>query len=245
MKIESNALAEHVSPSHYEKPGLIEKLRLFLNRNDNVLDAGCGRGIDAARLHSECGVRVVGFDTDLRALVEAKERGIDVVRADLDQGWPIRSGAIDAVLAVFVIHNVKDKRRFLSESARSLRAGGRLYILTASHEDIQRRWLNQFFPSLSKIDCERYPCTGAISEMISDHGMHIQSISGVVIGTEHLNASYLNLVQGRNWSSLRLLPDTEFAEGARRFSAFFVKHADGGQAINWPNSKTLVVAKKL
>lgn len=68
----------------------------FVGPEELVLDVGTGSGYVAARVAEETGAQVVGTDRNPHACRQARERGIEAVRADLVT--PFRDGVFDAVL---------------------------------------------------------------------------------------------------------------------------------------------------
>ncbi|USZ67963.1 class I SAM-dependent methyltransferase [Halorussus salilacus] len=63
---------------------------------DLALEVGTGSGYVAERVADETGLRVVGSDINPHACAQARERGVEAVRADLLD--PFRDDAFDAVL---------------------------------------------------------------------------------------------------------------------------------------------------
>lgn len=63
---------------------------------DSVLEVGTGSGYVAATVADEAGASVVGSDLNPYACLQARDRGVPVVRADLVS--PFRDGAFDVVL---------------------------------------------------------------------------------------------------------------------------------------------------
>jgi len=61
-----------------------------------ALEVGTGSGYVAARVADETGARVVGSDLNPHACAQARDRGLEAVRADLVA--PFRDGTFDAVL---------------------------------------------------------------------------------------------------------------------------------------------------
>jgi arsenite methyltransferase len=107
-----------------------------LNPGDNVVDVGCGAGIDsliAARMVAPDG-RVVGVDMTPAMLAKARqaatETGLDTVefREGYGEALPIVDGWADAVISNGVLNLMPDKEAALAEMARVLRPGGRLQI---------------------------------------------------------------------------------------------------------------------
>ncbi|GGL54808.1 HemK2/MTQ2 family protein methyltransferase [Halocalculus aciditolerans] len=67
-----------------------------VDAGDTVLEVGTGSGYVASSVAAETGARVVGSDVNPHACRQARERGVEAVRADLTE--PFRDGAFDAVV---------------------------------------------------------------------------------------------------------------------------------------------------
>ncbi len=91
-----------------------------------VLDLACGTG-DLSRLCLRRGYRVVG--TDLSAgMLAANGAATPLVEAD-GSALPFAAGAFDGLVCGYALRNFTDLAATLAESARVLRAGGRLAVL--------------------------------------------------------------------------------------------------------------------
>ncbi len=85
-----------------------------------MLEVGVGTGVVAAALEAG-GRSVVGVDLSLPMLRHAHARlGGGVAQAD-GFSLPVRSGAVDSVVIVWVVHLVPDSGAFLAEAARVVR----------------------------------------------------------------------------------------------------------------------------
>ena len=107
-----------------------------LRPGEQVVDVGCGAGIDsliAARMVGADG-RVVGVDMTPEMLEKArrnaKEAGLDNVtfRQGYGEALPVYSGWADVVISNGVLNLFPDKLAGLQEMARVLKPGGRLQI---------------------------------------------------------------------------------------------------------------------
>ncbi|WP_336037864.1 HemK2/MTQ2 family protein methyltransferase [Halobacterium yunchengense] len=67
-----------------------------LDGGERVLEVGTGSGYVAATVADETGADVVGSDVNPYACLQARDRGVPVVRADLVS--PFRDGAFDVVV---------------------------------------------------------------------------------------------------------------------------------------------------
>ncbi|WP_235949473.1 class I SAM-dependent methyltransferase [Candidatus Frankia alpina] len=106
---------------------------------ERLLEIGVGTGL-ISRAFAERGRSVVGVDLSAAMLAHAHERLPGrIVRADA-AALPLRTGAVDACLAVHVLHLVGDPDRVLAEVARVLRPGGLLAVVGvaehAQHSDV-------------------------------------------------------------------------------------------------------------
>jgi SAM-dependent methyltransferase len=88
-----------------------------------VIDVGCGGGW-TLREHLARGGRGVGAEVDAACLAEARNNGLDVVRAPAE-ALPFETASADGVIFAGVLPFTDEDRAF-AEIARVLRPGGRL-----------------------------------------------------------------------------------------------------------------------
>jgi ubiquinone/menaquinone biosynthesis C-methylase UbiE len=103
---------------------------LLTTRSDRVLEIGVGTGLIALSL-AELGYDVIGVDIAHAMLEKARIRiGARVAQGDAAQ-LPVASASFDAVLAVWILHVAGDTSGVLRETARVLKPGGRLIVVSA------------------------------------------------------------------------------------------------------------------
>jgi len=96
-----------------------------------LLDLGTSRGEFTMRVAERLGAASVsGVELIEEHAEVARGRGIDVHRADLDEGLPFEDGAFDVVHANQVIEHVRRTDTFLRETRRVLAPGGVACIST-------------------------------------------------------------------------------------------------------------------
>ena len=102
-----------------------------LRADATVLDVGCGDGfhLDLLRRHGPAGWRLIGVDTDARAVDHAHRRGLDVQQTTIEHA-EIEPNSVDLVLCIQTIEHVADPVAVVRSIARVLRPGGRLYLIT-------------------------------------------------------------------------------------------------------------------
>jgi len=97
-------------------------VRLLGEGAGKLLDVGCGTGAHTAAF-GEHGWDVVGVDISEDQLRLARERGVEVVQADV-AALPFDDASFDAVISMWTHTDVDDFSALLREAARVLRADG-------------------------------------------------------------------------------------------------------------------------
>ncbi len=92
-----------------QRADVIVHLGPRLERGDTLLDLACGDGALADHLPN--GVAYVGVDMDDERLAVARARGLEVVRADLNQYVPAQP--VDVTTCFRAIYYARDRRAFL------------------------------------------------------------------------------------------------------------------------------------
>ena len=125
-------------------------------RGRRVLEVGCGTGMLAAELSERVAARVWAVEPE-PAMVELALSRLPTVRKARAEALPFKDGWFERVVMRQVIQHV-DRARALPELARVLEpGGGRAVIATFARSHFERWWLSGYFPSLAKIDLERFP----------------------------------------------------------------------------------------
>jgi SAM-dependent methyltransferase len=104
--------------------------RLLGDGPGRLLDVGCGTGVYSTAL-AERGWTPTGVDVSADMLRRARERGLEVVRADAT-ALPFDDAAFDAVVSTWTHTDIDDFRSALREIARVLRPG-RPFVYVGGH----------------------------------------------------------------------------------------------------------------
>lgn len=102
----------------------VRRLTRHIQREDLVLDIGCGIG-GATRLagwEQQC--RVVGLNISERQIRTACALGNESYVVANGERLPVRTAAVDCVLCVNMFYHVQQKSAFLAETSRVLAEGG-------------------------------------------------------------------------------------------------------------------------
>jgi ubiquinone/menaquinone biosynthesis C-methylase UbiE len=99
-----------------------------------VIEVGCGTGRNTEWLaRPESGAaEIVGLDFSAAMLTRARDRVRDprvrFIQHDIRASWPLRDDSADLVIVTLVLEHVEDLQPVFAEAARTLSAGGDLFI---------------------------------------------------------------------------------------------------------------------
>jgi ubiquinone/menaquinone biosynthesis C-methylase UbiE len=151
-----SAAAKHAAASlpddFYEKirPRLYQQIGEELREARRVLDLGCG-GCELGRFLAETrSQEVIGVDIadgSFPDLHELKSRILlRCVKADAQRLGFLAPGAIDAVVMLWALHEIRQPRAVLRETKRVLRGGGKLLIADFPRGSLaQRLWNEDYY----------------------------------------------------------------------------------------------------
>jgi ubiquinone/menaquinone biosynthesis C-methylase UbiE len=100
----------------------------------NVIEIGCGTGRNTEWLaSSEAGSpHIVALDFSeamlARARARVNDRRVRFIQHDVRATWPLADASADFVIAMLVLEHVEHLAPFFSEAARTLRAGGEVFL---------------------------------------------------------------------------------------------------------------------
>jgi ubiquinone/menaquinone biosynthesis C-methylase UbiE len=187
-----------------------------------VLEIGCGTGNYVGALREATGCRAWGIDPSGQMLAQAGARAPSVTftRENAERlSFPGES--FDLTFLVDVVHHLTDRRKAFSESARVLRTGGRLCIVTDSEDIIrQRQPQSVYFPETIAVELSRYPAIDLLRSELLGEGL--AEISQTVVEFSTVLTD-LEPYRTQVFSSLRLISKEAFAHGMARLEHDFHK----------------------
>jgi len=104
---------------------------LNYNPNKNILDLGCDNGEWTIKLSRKMGTKkIYGIEIVEERINDAKNKGINVKKADLNSKFPFENESFDVIHANQVIEHISNLDIFISEIYRVLKKGGYIIIST-------------------------------------------------------------------------------------------------------------------
>lgn len=125
------------TPSNNPRLKIIAEM---VGRNKKILDVGCFDGSISSLLMQNCNV-VFGMELSKQAISSAKEKGANVVLADVDETFPFSDHYFDVVFAGEIIEHVLDIDYWLQEIARVVKPDGYFVLTTPNLASLGRRFL--------------------------------------------------------------------------------------------------------
>jgi len=180
---------------------------------NSLLDLGCGTGNLYYQLSPHWKGKYIGLDISLKMLRKAQEKRLPAnwVHADVHD-IPCSDNSFDAISGIYVLHLLDRHPKMVSECRRVLKHGWVLFV-SAPHLFIKNHPLNQFFPSFSEIDIQRFPKEENIVNMLMEAGFYNIHQEYYISVRDWLSEEYLQKISSKFISTLRLIPQNEFEEG--------------------------------
>jgi SAM-dependent methyltransferase len=156
---------------------------------------------------------VWGVDASPEMVAEARGRGVNAKVARAEQ-LPFKDGWFERAVLWLTVH-LLDRPRAFAELRRVLGADARVVIATFDPSHFDRFWLNEIFPSLERIDRERFPTEDTLTQELLASGFEPRVLR-LSQRTEIGRADALERIRGRYISTLELLSDDEYRAGVER-----------------------------
>jgi ubiquinone/menaquinone biosynthesis C-methylase UbiE len=187
-------------------------------RGQRVLELGCGTGRFAAALAERDYARVWAVDASPEMVALARESGATVKQAEAER-LPFKAGWFDRVASRMAVH-LFDRPRAFAEVRRVLAPNGRFAVATMDPDWFDDHWLLPWFPSLTRLDADRFPSAERLEADLAGAGFTVR-IERLELASEIDREVALARIRGRAFSSFDLIPPDEYRDGLARAEAEF------------------------
>ncbi len=184
-------------------------------RGRRVLDVGCGTGRLAAALAERESCKVWGVDPSEAMLEIARGRVPEGVglKEGVVEALPFKDGWFERAVAQLSLH-LWDRPRAFAELRRVV--SGRAVLATFDPAHFSEYWLNEFFPSIERIDLARFPDGETLERELRAAGFADARLVRLHQRAEISREEALAKIHGRHISTFDLLGEDEIADGTAR-----------------------------
>jgi ubiquinone/menaquinone biosynthesis C-methylase UbiE len=177
-----------------------------------VLDIGCGTGRFLAQLDEVA--KAWGVDRSPEMLEVARSRvggaGLKLGSAEM---LPFKDDWFERATMWLVAHLV-DRPPAFAEAARVLEPGGRFAVATFDPSYFDSFWLNELFPSMERIDRERFPTADELTAELAD--FEEVRLIGISQRGALSREEALERIRGKHISTFDLIAEDEYEAGLAR-----------------------------
>lgn len=191
---------------------------------------GCGTGRFVAALAPKA--KVWGIDASPGMLAVARTRVPRTVRLKQAQAErpPFRARWFDRIVYWLVIHLIDRPAAFVA-AHRLLAEGGRACIATFDPAHFDDHWANRFFPSLERLDRERFPAADRLEAELRSAGFSAVRMLQHVQRNSIPRGEALAKLRGKHISTFDLVDDDEYERGLLRAEQELPREVD--TSLHW------------
>jgi SAM-dependent methyltransferase len=130
---------QRYSGYYLEEKAEFKEAAKFIGPNDRVLEIGCGEGLFTNFIQP---ASYTGLEFSEDAIRKGRERGITIINESIEQHAAHHAEAYDAVCYFQVLEHVQHLGRFIRDSLRCLRPGGKLLVAVPSEDSFIKNVVN-------------------------------------------------------------------------------------------------------
>ena len=111
----------------------------YIDKNDDVLEIGCGEGIFTNFITCRS---YHGLELSDKAIAKAKEKGIDIGKQSIEEYSAHTKTRYDVVCFFQVLEHISDPKKFITNALKCLNPGGKLIIAVPSEDSFIKDAVN-------------------------------------------------------------------------------------------------------
>lgn len=179
-----------------------------------MLDIGCGTGRFLAQLAEIA--KAWGVDASPEMLEVARTRaGAAGLKLGSAEELPFKDGWFERAVMWLSAHLV-DRQAAFAEARRVLGPEGRLAVVTFDPSYFDAFWLNALFPSMKRVDLDRFATAGELEGELLAAGFAQVELANLSQSGTRTRDEALQRIRGRHISTFDLISEEEYQAGLAR-----------------------------
>ncbi len=234
---------------HYDEDRNYDPLtaQIILNycspsNNIKILDFGCGTGNYLKFFSKFNQFELFGIDPseDMLEIARAKCNDINIQKGD-HANIPFEDNTFDIVYMIDVIQHINNNHMLFSQIHKILKNNGILFVLTISHDQLNKRPWNKFFKEAFNVQCSRFPHINNLIQIAQSNKLyHENTIIIEEQRTEFIPRSFLNIAKNKEYSFFYLISEEDYRNGI----SLLQKAIEQKQTWEYIHGETMLIFKK-
>ncbi|WP_236785055.1 class I SAM-dependent methyltransferase [Alteribacter salitolerans] len=164
---------------------IVNRLLYLLQMNSkeqaSILDIACGTGNYTISIKDK-GYSVSGLDISETMLDQAKRKSADIewIHDDI-RSCNLPESRFDGATCVLSVHHFENLVESFSNVYKTLKPGARFVIFTSGSEQMQRYWLNAYFPEMMKASMAKMPLIREVAKALKKAGFTFQGSESFLV----------------------------------------------------------------
>lgn len=175
MTVLYNQIGRGYDTTRKADPEITRRLHHHLQSSEkqSILDIACGTGNYTVALKN-LGVNISGSDISNEMLEKARQKSENVewIHGDV-LDLPFKNNEYNGATCILAVHHFNDLIVSFSEINRVITSGGRFILFTSTPEQMERYWLNEYFPEMMKKSIVQMPSLDKLRSAAEQAGFFI------------------------------------------------------------------------
>ncbi|MBN1268407.1 MAG: methyltransferase domain-containing protein [Kiritimatiellae bacterium] len=183
-----------------------------------LVEIGCGTGnyiIALSEMFPACACKAFDLSPEMLKVASSRSTRVQFVPGDADAQFPCAAEEADFAYLVDVVHHLRNLDNLFRESARIMKPGAVLAIVTDSEANIRNRSLSRYFPEILDGELARYPAIGNLDSAARRAGLKCDAQEPAE-GDIDLDEAFIAKLEQKCSSALRLISPEAHEAGIAR-----------------------------